>query len=198
LYGNEVVAGKSNKKGRREIDLERPYESELRRLRIETSIAPLKGSRYYELARQVLERLPDGWDYYREYVLQVSESPPQKAGGLAASLRLEENETSPDDPWGEQVWEVTLYHKQLFDLPDPAIKWVIDHELGHVASGVPCGSLTAGSIAYTRTSENIYRPITKDEREAGEFVADAIARAWGWWEEEQTFVLGGDQGKRNR
>lgn len=168
--------------------MERSNESELRRLRIESPIASLEGTRYYELAREVLERLPDGWDYCREYDLEVSESPPPKADIFAGALRLEDNETSPDDPRGEQVWTVTLFDQQLVDLPGPAIKWVIAHELGHVASGLPCGSFARGSIAYTRTSENIYRAITKNERELGEVVADAIARAWGFWEEEQALV----------
>jgi hypothetical protein len=83
---------------------------------------------------------------------------------------------------------VTLYNQQLFGLSDAAVKWAIAHELGHVASGLPCGSLGMGGLGYTRTSENVYRAITEDERERHEFVADAIARAWGFWEEEQVWV----------
>jgi predicted metalloprotease len=74
------------------------------------------------------------------------------------------------------------------DLSDVAIKWVIAHELGHVASGLSCESLSIGGLGYTRTSENVYRAITGAERELHELVADAIAHAWGWWEEEKVWV----------
>lgn len=118
----------------------------------------------------------------------MAKSPPPKPSVYAGALRLEEYETSSDDPWGEQIWVVTLYDQQLSDLSDAAVKWVIAHELGHVASGLPCGSLSIGRLGYTRTSENVYRAITGAERELHEFVADAIARAWGFWEEEQVWV----------
>jgi hypothetical protein len=79
----------------------------------------LDGTRYHALAREVLERLPDGRALYREYGLEVSKSPPPKPGIYAGALRLEANETSPDDPSGEQVWVVT-----------------------------PCGSISIGGIGY--------------------------------------------------
>lgn len=79
------------------------------------------------------------------------------------------------------------YDQTLSKLPDDAVKWVIAHELGHVASGVPCGSLAVGKILLTKIEGDTYRPITADEKEMHEFVADAIARAWGFWDEEEAW-----------
>ena len=158
-----------------------------RRMQIETAIEQLKGTRYHAIAKAVLERLPEEWDLYRTYGFEVSTSPPSSPDGFASSHRDEELEDEPDIR-NEQVWSITLYDQKLSTVPDAAVKWVIAHELGHVASGLPCGSLVLGGSAYTRVSKDQYRPVTGYEGEVNELVADTIARAWGWWEEEEAWV----------
>jgi hypothetical protein len=60
------------------------------------------------------------------------------------------------------------------------------HELGHIASGLPCGSLVIGGRPFTRVpgTRGEYREITAEERESMETKANAIARAWGFSSEE--------------
>jgi hypothetical protein len=147
--------------------------------------APMRESRYYQLTQAVLKRLPENWDLYRTYSFELSESLPFKPGVGASAQRLEESETAPDMIRSEQCWVITIYEQTLSTLSDDAVKWVIAHELGHVASGLPCGSLTIGRTHFTRIGGDTYRPITADEKEMHEFVADAIARAWGFWDEEE-------------
>ncbi|MDO8475043.1 MAG: hypothetical protein Q7W02_02410 [Candidatus Rokubacteria bacterium] len=151
----------------------------------------LPPGRYREVLRHVLTRLPEGWDYYR--TLSVELSPEKPARGIASSLREEELETAADDPpiegHNEQVWTVTLFQPWLDGFSDLSVMWVIAHELGHVASGMACGSMALGGKPYTRVSgtNDHYREKTPEEISGGEKVADAIARAWGFWLEEETF-----------
>ena len=145
----------------------------------------MRESRYYQLAQAVLKHLPENWDLYRTYSFELSESLPFEPGIGASAQRLEELETAPDMIRSEQCWVITIYDQTLSTFSDDAVKWVIAHELGHVASGLPCGSLAIGRTHFTRIEGDTYRPITADEKEMHEFVADAIARAWGFWDEEE-------------
>lgn len=170
-------------------------QKEARRMQIETPIHLLRGTRYYDLAREVLTRLPERWDLYRTYTFQVEASPPPRHGDrYADSYREgEDDETRHTilESREEQMWVITLYEKPLSSLSDAAVKSVIAHELGHVASGMPCGSVVIEGIPYTKAGapggEEFYRPITPEERNAGEKIADAITRAWGFWEEEEAW-----------
>jgi hypothetical protein len=66
---------------------------------------------------------------------------------------------------------------------------VIAHELGHVTSGHPCGVVTAEGQRITRLWSTVhsYRELGDLEAEVNERTADAIARDWGFWQEEAAF-----------
>jgi hypothetical protein len=143
--------------------------------------------RYGSMLRQVHERLPAGWDSPREFVVCVEAGTP----GYACALRFEEIEDlDPDEIEGheEQVWTVTLYPEVLDRFSDAAVRWVIAHELGHVASGCVCG-VVIGARPMTRLPGTVdeYREITDTEQRENERIANAIARAWGFWSEEAAF-----------
>src|SRR5262245_2454749 len=92
-------------------------------------------------SREVLQGLPSGWDEPRTFCIDVAQGSP----GYACALRFEEVEDmSPDDleGHGEQDWLVTLYPALLDRLADQAVRWVIAHELGHVASDWCAGLLS--------------------------------------------------------
>ena len=157
---------------------------------IECMIAGLPEGRYRSLVRQVLERLPAGWDHYRTLGFELSDEKPTR--GYASSFRDEEIEGERVpliDGHHEQCWTVTLYRPWVDQLSDTAVLWVIAHELGHVAAGMACGSLVEGGRPHTRVSVagDVYREVTADERAAGEKIADAVGRAWGFWLEEEQF-----------
>jgi hypothetical protein len=158
--------------------------------RFQSVAGALPEGRYRRLLREVFDRLSDGWDTYRTWDVELSEQKPTK--GYASCLRLEDEEgdaTATIEGHQEQRWTVTLYTPWLDQLSDGAALWPIAHELGHVASGMACGSVGISGKAYTRVSisKDEYREITPEEKEAGEKVADAIARAWGFWFEEEAF-----------
>jgi hypothetical protein len=162
----------------------------LAEIRFQAVAAALPEGRFRRLLREVFDRLPDGWDTYRTWTVELSEQMPTK--GYASCLRLEEEEgdtTAIIEGHREQNWIVTLYTPWLDRLSDRAALWAIAHELGHVASGMACGSLVISGTAYTRvsSSEDQLREITPEEREAREKVADVIARAWGFSFEEEAF-----------
>ena len=100
----------------------------------------ISGSRYYQLAEDVLNRLPEKWDWYRTYSFELSDWLPSVPGGYGSALREEQSETETEMIHSEQCWTITLYEQSLSGLADDAVKWVIAHELGHVAAGVPCAS----------------------------------------------------------
>jgi Peptidase family M48 len=150
-------------------------------------VAGALSGRYKAVVREVLQRLPDGWDEPRTFAIGIEQGSP----GYACALRFEEVETmDPDDleGHGEQDWQVTLYPALLDKLSDQAVRWVIAHELGHVASGCVCGIVINGR-AHTRIpgTTDQYREISTAEKERNERLANAIARAWGFWTEEQAF-----------
>jgi hypothetical protein len=157
----------------------------------EAIASALPPGRYRDVLRQVLTRLPEGWDHYRTLSVELSLDKPER--GYANSLREEELEAPDDDPLieghNEQVWAVTLFQPWLDALSDPSVMWVIVHELGHVASGMACGSMAIGGKPYTRVSGTTdqYRERTTEEISGGEKIADAVARAWGFWIEEEAF-----------
>jgi hypothetical protein len=140
---------------------------------IDAIVGDLPPGRYRDLVRQVLQRLPGGWDEYRSFSIDLS---PKRAEHCYAESVLE------SETWGEaaldlqrqqeQVWTVTLYPHSLDQMPDAAVMHVIAHELGHVASGMPCHVAGSDLDRY---------------RAAGEELADAIAREWGFRAEENAY-----------
>src|SRR5688572_6258927 len=104
----------------------------------------ISGSRYYQLAEAVLNRLPETYNF------ELSDWLPSVPGGYGSALREEELETETEMIHSEQRWTITLYEQSLSGLSDDAVKWVIAHELGHVAAGVPCASWGVGEIRLTK------------------------------------------------
>jgi hypothetical protein len=159
---------------------------------IDMLVSGFDDARIAALVHSVLERLPDSWDLYRTFDFELSDLKPDV--GYASCLREEEAESGPlpGMPEGhhEQCWTVTLYRPWLAVFSDEASRWIIAHELGHVASGIACGSLVFGGRPYTRMSGTTdqYREVTPEEKQGGEKIADAIARAWGFWLEEEAFA----------
>jgi hypothetical protein len=150
--------------------------------------APLpQDSRYRRLLRRVMERLPEGWDEFRTFGVELEAGAPR---GLASALRFEALESNDDEDEArtEQTWVITLYPEKLDGLSDDAVVWAIAHELGHVASGCRCGE-NFGGRQMTRAwgTDDTYREITPTENESNERTADAIGRAWGFWHEEECF-----------
>jgi Zn-dependent peptidase ImmA (M78 family) len=81
-----------------------------------------------------------------------------------------------------------LYPALLDKFSDAAVRWVIAHELGHVASGCVCGAFVIDGRRMTPVlGTDQYREITDIEEDYNEQLANAVARAWGFWSEEQTF-----------
>jgi hypothetical protein len=157
--------------------------------KFEQIAAPLPAeSRYRNLLRGVLDKLPEGWDEFRTVGVELGAGTPR---GLASALRLEaiEDADEVDEVRAEQTWIVTLYPERLDSLSDAAVTWAIAHELGHVASGCRCGEMVQGDRGLTRVrgTSDEYREISPTEVQSNERVADAIGRAWGFWHEEECF-----------
>jgi len=138
----------------------------------------------------VLERLPEGWDEFRTFDVQLEPGKPRR--GYASAFRFEAFESGGDcdEARSEQTWVVTFHPEWLDGFNDLAVMWTIAHELGHVASGCRCGSLVMGGRPMTRVrglEEESYREVTAAEQMFNERMADAIARAWGFWREEEAF-----------
>jgi hypothetical protein len=153
---------------------------------VAASIPP--GSRYRLLLRKVLERLPVGWDRLRQFCVLTADGTP--ASGYACSYRFEETELD----WGEradrisQIWEVTLFPGWLNRLSDDAVKWVIAHECGHIASGCACGVFVDGRLQTRVYGTDEWRDLSEEEAHFNEKMANAIARAWAFWDEEDAFI----------
>ena len=126
---------------------------------ITNSIAP--GSRYRAILRQVLERLPAGWDESRPFGMLL-----QPAGPAYASV----NGFLIDDQDDVPQWLVVLSAYGLDRLSDRAVSWVLAHALAHVTSESPCGR--GGRIVRAVDS---YRILSDVEIAINEGTADAIA-----------------------
>ena len=150
------------------------------------AVALPPGSRYRVLLRRVLDLLPSGWDEFRTFRVLLEADRPV---GYASTLRHEVIEKYHGEKQ-TQTWEVTLYPDWLDPLSDQAVMWVIAHALGHVASGSPCGlvSVDGRRITGLRGTVDTHREIGDLEVEVNEGTADAIARDWGFWQEEAAFI----------
>ena len=73
-------------------------------------------------------------------------------------------------------------------LSDPACRYAIAHELGHVASGLPQGSILIEGKPHTKvkgtTDEYEEAPATEDQED----VAEKIAMEWGFTGELTTWL----------
>ena len=88
----------------------------------------------------------------------------------------------------EQLWAVTLYPALLERLSDAACRWAIAHEFGHVASGLPMGSIVIKGKPMTKikgTKDEYEEAPSKDDQED---VAEKIALEWGFSGELTTFL----------
>jgi hypothetical protein len=135
------------------------------------------------LTVEVLFRLPEGWDDERTW--SVTTGRKQSPKGYAYVLREEEGEGET-----EQLWSMTLLPSLLDKLSDSAVHWVIAHEFGHIASGLPTGSLGIEGTAHTRVKGTVDRYEPAPEKAIHEDAADSIALSWGFSEELHAFLLG--------
>ena len=149
--------------------------------------------RMRRLCRDVLLRLPEGWDEYRSFHIEESQDVPTQPGGkigYANALRYEEAESLPSEmPDGvdiEQCWTVKLFVKHLALLSDVAVCWGIAHELAHIASGLNTGSMTIGNVPMTQVSPGHYEPAPPTD--LLEEAANLTAESWGFSEERQRFL----------
>lgn len=143
--------------------------------------------RYRTLVREVLQRLPSGWDQSRTFTFEIGRGSP----GYGCAFRFDEVEDLDlNDLKGhsQELWAVTLYPALLDKLAAPAVRWVIAHELGHVASGYMCGvDIDGRPMTRIPGMTDEYREISPIETYHNERVANAIARAWGFWGDEAIF-----------
>jgi hypothetical protein len=151
------------------------------RVRLATHLDPSLPSRYARLTTEVLFRLPEGWDDKRTW--SVTPGRKQSPKGYAYALREEEGEGET-----EQLWSMTLLPSLLDKLSDSAVHWVIAHEFGHIASGLPTGSLGIEGTAHTRVKGTVDRYEPAPEKAIHEDAADSIALSWGFSEELHAFL----------
>jgi hypothetical protein len=152
------------------------------------AVALPEGSRYRGLLRRVLDWLPNGWAEFQTFGVVLEAGKPL---GYATALpyRAVESPDGDEATHSESTWVVTLYPEWLDPLSDQAVMWVIAHELGHVASGCPCGIVSADGRRVARLwgTVDTYREVGDLEIEVNEGTADAIARDWGFHQEEAAF-----------
>ena len=145
--------------------------------------------RLFRLCKEVVDRLPAGWDENMTLFIEESPTPRTQDGQvhLGSCLREEEMETPPDElPEGvesERIYSVKLYGPSLETYSDPAIRWVIAHELAHAASGLRFGSIKIGDARYTKSASGGY--IQTPTIDIHEDSADTIAMQWGFTAELQ-------------
>jgi len=148
--------------------------------------------RLKRLCREVLRRLPAGWDEYRTICFGESEDRPTPSPdtiGYASAHRDEEEESHewelPPGVPPEQCWTITLYREHLALLSDEACRYVIAHELGHAASGLRTGGIVVAGRPYTQTAPGQYEP--PPGKSQHEDAADRLALQWEFSEELQQF-----------
>ena len=94
--------------------------------------------RYRKLATEVVLRLPAQWDSHAVWEMREETQAGEIDGAMdhlyAGSRRVTEEESEDDLI---QSWEVVLSPSGLKACSDKAVRWVIAHELGHVASALP-------------------------------------------------------------
>ena len=137
--------------------------------------------RYRRLVADVLWRLPEAWDAAREWSVEISSETTPRGYASARHEEGTEEET-------EQSWIVTLYPALLDQLSDAACRYVIAHEVGHVASGLTQGSIKIKGKWYSKikgTRDQYEEASTSEDHED---VAEKIAIEWGFSSDLTTFL----------
>jgi hypothetical protein len=147
-------------------------------------IAPEVPERYRRLVQEILWRLPEGWDERAEWSVDVS--PEETPRGYASVRREEEGEGDTSD--SIQLWVVTLYPALLDRLSDAACRWAIAHEFGHVASGLPTGSIVIDGKPHTRVKGTPDFYEEAPDKAMQEAAANQLAVKWGFSEEFAAFL----------
>jgi len=166
----------------KEIGIDSEAFPEFERVWIGSRINDSLPERYRRLTQEELYRLP--WDWDRNCEWSVVGSDRRDPSGYGSVLRFEEGE-------GDyiQEWEVTLYPAMLDLLSDGACRWVIAHELAHVASGIPTGSVVIDGKAATRIKGTVDQYQEAPSKAVHEDAADQIALEWGFSGEMQALVV---------
>jgi len=140
--------------------------------------------RYQRLVTEVVFRLPAEWDANVEWSagLDLKQNP----SCYGSALRQEETEEDYAD--AIQVWEISLYPNLLDRLSDAACRWMIAHEFGHVASGLPTGSITIAGIPLTRVRGAVDCYVEVPIKDDHEDAANGIALKWGFKTEREAFI----------
>lgn len=154
------------------------------RVRLGGCVGPTVPERYRRLVMEVVCRLPEDWDAHATWSVEASEE--QNVRGYASALREEEAEGDIEE--SDQIWTVTLYPALLNRLSDAACQWVIAHELSHVASGLPTGSIVIGGKPHTRVKGTVDRYVEAPERNVCEDAADGRVLDWGFSMELDAFL----------
>jgi hypothetical protein len=165
-----------------ELRLSPEQAAEAERQLVDQYLSPALPERYRRLAEEVVWRLPDGWDRHAHWYIEVGER--EDPLGPGSARRYEEEE----DDGGSQHLEVQLYPALLDRLSDAACRWVIAHELVHVASGIPTGSVVIEGIPYTRVKGTVDQYQEALSVTVQEDAADVIALKWGFSEELQAYL----------
>jgi hypothetical protein len=94
-----------------------------------------------------------------------------------------------DEEGGEYVtpYVVTAFPVLMNRLSDAACRWVIAHELGHIASRLPFGSIVIHGKLYTPVKGTAGEYELAPRKEIQEDTADSIALEWGFDSELQAF-----------
>lgn len=144
--------------------------------------------RHQRLVREVYSRIPHVDRVFACRTISIVESPDPTPKGYAHVRREEETETQPweADFAPEQAWTMTLYPAMLDHLSDAAVRWVIVHEFGHIASGCRTGSVEVGGVTYTQQSPGVY--IQAPSKAVHEDSAEVIALSWGFDAECQAWL----------
>ena len=115
------------------------FDAVLERHEEQTGIAALP-PRYRRLAEEVWLALPDGWDSHAVWSVRVEDIASAVDHFYAGSSLLHgphaDDGSDPRDGF-VQIWEVVLCSPRLDRLSDAAVRGVIVHEFGHVASALP-------------------------------------------------------------
>jgi hypothetical protein len=127
---------------------------------LEDHLEPSLPPRYRRLAAEVLLRLPDGWDSHAHWTMGAGDIPSEVDIYEAGARRLEGDLL--------QRWDVRLVPQMLDKYPDAAIRWVIAHELAHVATGLPSDPLECDDA------------LCEDR-------ADHLAALWGFQEDRDAY-----------
>ena len=136
---------------------------------------------YKRLCREVVFRLPWGWDTDAEWAVTVDWD--QNTRGYISVLREEK-------PAGGLAtnYMIAVYPTLMDRLSDCACRWVFAHEFAYIRSGFRCGSIVIRGKPYTRVSGSTNRYEEGPPKNVQEDAADRIAMDWGFTSELTAFL----------